>query len=1396
MLIQDVVNVDTSGEFRSDVRLLSFYEDEINRVLLRSYLFSSSAPQGQVASLEMLNMVIERFLHPNLENRLLLIANYGHGKSHLALVMANYFAQPPKTEAFDILAEKIRNAARDGASAQRFIEFKNSHPRHLVLILSGDRPVPLRQAFFQAVDRALKQYPETQAVQLPLWFQKAQQWLTEKVAPNSHWRDQAEGFLGEQYQMDVSILLQRLEERDSRMFEVCRELAKHLTGVAPDFGGEVPLADAIDWLVSDLCGDGKPFSGLLILFDEFSLFLDRYYQSSAAGDLQDLLNGVDTHRGRLVFLALAQHDPNSLLDSRTRSRPNDPKIEEVRKELTRIPNAARKVLHTLMESVLDSYLDQEESMWTKVYQQCRRDFSAATEVTYKLFRARYQQTLHWDETKAEEVLTKGCFPLHPLTAALLCNLPLHSKTGSNPRTVLGFVLARVRDCAGQAAVNPDGKPNWILPAELVDEFGEMLDEDLYRAYENTLRNIGTDAPEVWRKVVKAMLLYDAQQFNASEVSYERALAQITGLEEVQVQDALQDLRHKNYIQYDSSRRVYRFWSGTADIQKLEEIIQRKQKEHQLEWHNWRTLVEQELTRNLPSIEPNIDWGAPNDWVPRLFIMLPEFCTETYLKALHNVYRIDDMRGRLEEGDRGLLLLLMARNEDDVAWYRKEIPELLEKVYGNPTSVPVVAITLPLELAGLVDHLLRFKALQEFSRSDIERIGDANVYQSEKGRMQQLIRKQLKDIEDFAGQRHAVHHYLAPSRLRGALQRRAQLTAAEAITAIYEAAYRVRPAFYTQYATRGARGSNNNFNKAVVQVAHLLLKNEAEFVSRLNNRLASDLCRNYLIGRWGLLDASSSIALPDEPVRTVWDYLDQTIPIGGSARFADVLIPLLNPPYGCDPCVLLLIVSAWVGYHRHDLEFEASGALISLDALIERVFKDASRPIEVILRLCYRENACVTRRDRAARQKEFEESILRAEQNNRLSLSEAESLIEHLQNTLPDLPLPDNLRERAQKQMERWSKALEQAQEYDRRATDLLQNNQSADLNALLRRYDELQKLPTYTIVLPDQPEPNVIRDILTTRIEELAEQHCHRYEQIDNLEQAEHHRKQLQLLADHLSKRKMSISRVDEARQTLERNLARLRQRESESVHRARLESMSLNAPLCELRGYLEELGTIPEGSEELKALRQRVHEQIHKRVQQLEAQLQYWQQEACELTSLHEVQRLRDALLKEQRLYEETPEADAIDAILKQMEQIRAFLERLDRAARIPLVRRLEELQALYSDAQQLHPAQQRILQELVEQTQRLMEEEEDRALRWLEQQRACAQQPNCDWLQLQQALESPPSFLPQRAQQQLTELRQQAAQRLAEDIIQQIAAQFRKLSRADRQRVLEQLQRLLEEE
>jgi len=68
------------------------------------------------------------------------------------------------------------------------------------------------------------------------------------------------------------------------------------------------------WAIDEVC---IPYhlGGLLILFDEFSLFLQKYALSRTGGKLQELLNGVSKRPGQCAFLAFSQHDVDTVAET-------------------------------------------------------------------------------------------------------------------------------------------------------------------------------------------------------------------------------------------------------------------------------------------------------------------------------------------------------------------------------------------------------------------------------------------------------------------------------------------------------------------------------------------------------------------------------------------------------------------------------------------------------------------------------------------------------------------------------------------------------------------------------------------------------------------------------------------------------------------------------------------------------------------------------------------------------------------------------------------------------------------------------------------------------------------------------------------------------------------------
>ena len=204
----------------------------------------------------------------------------------------------------DGVLARLQHALQDASLFGFFEGFKRNHKPFLVLVLQGDEPTDLQTKLFRAVEDGLR--ADGSQLQAPFWYTEAERFVDGILRDGDSLKQKAESFLAHQ-QLDLKLLLERIRRQDASSCEVTRDLCVHLYHYTPDFGAGLSLKDALEWLGKNAVGDGKPYGGVLILFDEFSSFIRDYalrIQDRPGAPLQDLLNGVDAMRGKVAFVAL------------------------------------------------------------------------------------------------------------------------------------------------------------------------------------------------------------------------------------------------------------------------------------------------------------------------------------------------------------------------------------------------------------------------------------------------------------------------------------------------------------------------------------------------------------------------------------------------------------------------------------------------------------------------------------------------------------------------------------------------------------------------------------------------------------------------------------------------------------------------------------------------------------------------------------------------------------------------------------------------------------------------------------------------------------------------------------------------------------------------------------
>lgn len=1244
MLIRDLVTLDDYVGEHSVVQIEFFSEREKNRHLVNSFIFTRHAPEKKRSSLEMLYRLYQSACTDALENIFCLIANYGHGKSHFGVILANFFGQPWDSDEFRTLLNKIEHSGEEPAIVRSYEQFRQSRAPYLVIRLRGDDPYPLDQQFLNAVRRALEEQDIT--TNLPLWYDVAARWLSEKVRNDPNTAERADQILRDRYNTDLPMLIQRVQEYDHSTYATVRELHQHLYGTLPDFEGSLGAHEILDWLVKHYCREEARFGGVLILFDEFAAFLHNYARlpERKLGTLQRFLEAVDRHRRDVLFVAFAQIDPHTVIDTESHGSIHD----ELVRELQRIPASNKLLLHSRLELVIDAFLKQNEQVWNEL----RREHPGfndqlfdATYLTMELFDRVYSNEMAWTPEQFETVVTQGCFPLHPLTTAILCNAGLGGEQvqSDTPRTVLGFVMQAVRNSLDEQVYH-DSRPNWILPVSLVDYFEGMLPDREYQQYLQARKLIeGVPTPEQ-EAVLKAILLIASAQIPVRRDNFISLVSHLSGYDKEVVKSTLNHLADERVL-YDD-RGVYRFWETGGDRQRLVQLREAVKSEPLTEED-----VERLCKRNKKFLEVSVSWGGKDDWVAKEEVLWRKNFSVDHLRRLAPKARVD---GREISVSRGLLVRLVALSEDDVQWFQQNAERIVDEAFAeeHPPAVMVLVPTSSHE--ETLKNLRWLDSLNSsISEQDRQRIGE-QMLRSEQNQLEADLRREiehglLSDSIRPAGNSMGVGASLTnwkivvPKAYRHGLG--AVRDVADGMRQLYRLVYSAVPAFFTQYDHKTTK-----LRRDVCQIGIKLADNRlCEIIDTLGNGPGKDCVEKFLIEQWKVVHRSYYIQEPpsDSKVKQAWNVLDNAFRNAREAvRVQDVLLKLMDPPYGYHYHQLALLFSAWCGYYKRNLRVSVDGRQSTIGDLWKENGVDRSE--RFLENLIVHHNVTLGWVDHPDVQiVSTAQQILSGQIN--LSVAEAQRTLAELQGYMEEGENTDE-RDLVKKASELLEEHLRKAQDYDQQAQELESLLGENKLDPLVEKYTKLA-LPELGIVKPNSTATPVdLKRKLLQKIRDLVERDCQRAENLKDITSVDLH---INFLKSKLLQQVKQvgvqelIQRVNDAIKRTQERATKLKLERKEQAIATEIDAMNPDASLARLYEYLDRLAQFSPQTEGVRDRHESKKQQIEQAIKRHQARLEEWEiRFTSHSDDLEDLQHLRDEILRYVWVYQGTNEQKQVEKL------------------------------------------------------------------------------------------------------------------------------------------------------
>lgn len=1398
MLIEELVSMDLEGDFRSDVQLSDYENPALNKELLRKYIFTTQAPatvgagQRNLAAKDVLDLLKTALTVERYDNRIVLTANYGRGKSHLALALANFFAKPTASDEVAIVLDRLQQALNNPSQWAGYRDFKRSKGECLVVRLQGDAIGDLQEGFVRALEQALIEHEATRNIEIPFWYRNAERWLNGLRGDNGQ---KAEAFLATQ-NTDLPSLLAGLRRQGA--YEQVRELAKHVTGVYPDFGREISLEDLVIWAVDEVCRPNK-LGGLLVLFDEFSLFLQKYVTSRSAGKLQELLNGISKRQGKSVFLAFSQQDVDTVADAYTQGQ----RREDVKKELERLPKDKRASLYSLMEGVLAAYLSQDEHNWQIWRPQIRGWLTQVRTIVYEYFGKRYSTDLRWNPEAFEERVAKGCFPLHPLTTAILSAHNFEAGAGENPRTALEFVRRAWEDVRGQPA-QTDGKPNFVYPIALVDFFGEQLSKKWYAAYRNALETAPRVLSDDERKLLQALFVQQAVNLKATAGAQIALLTHISGLEDRAVKKGIKDLGALKVVNSDDRNKVTQLFPATTRPQEVEELIQKAVEATPID----RPLIDK-IASELPMLEVSTNFGRDSDsfghasdWAPKQVVLAATMFNAEEVKSLLKPYRVG--ANGIEEGSRGVVVWLAAQSEEERTLIHQTAQAVLDEALA-PVSHPLpIVVMLPKRaVPNLIDFTRRLRALERLSGTDRAKIGTV-MYDEELERAQRNFQQALDDLVDDRSPRNIVE-YVLPGPYRASVQALRDRSLKSVLSECYRQAYAHRVEFYSQFSV-GGKGPNN-LRKAVRNVSLWLFGDTAgKSIQNLGSKdIQHQLSTLYLAKKWGLLSSGSySVQRPTSlDLQQAWDLLEATYQPGcNDVAVGPVLITLLNPPYGHDYNTLVLLLAAWIGFHQHEIRLAWGGKMVTTDQL-KQFFDDSRSPQEFLNQICTTTPLAISRSMSDELSAQASAVVEKIHQGGRFTIPEAEEALANLEGVLTNPRLPESTRQNIAREKPRLENALRQAQEYDATVSAWFVTFESGGFNEILKLQKSVGSLPQISFVDAAQPSLAEVQKQWDSAIQRALQEFCSRYGRLTDLSDYKAHERELKSARKALEQYPALASLVDDTLERLDQRYAELQRLEGEKTTIARIETMRPSAALHDLYEYRSELASLTDLSPQTSRLRDQKSAQIENSIQQYELIAEMLPQ-AIERASTREVVRQhRDKLLGNLEQVRDTPLHAPLLEAQERIQHLLDFFEDLKALDRLPrsVPADLDTLEARVIEIENEHNAwlsatQRSLLDSKKEEILDVRRRKIIDARRWLDNvawRQASGENPGT----LLRDVESPHDFLDGDGLDRLAEIKQTLQRQLEDDLVALIEAKFREIRDAEtRRRCLMQLQQLMGEQ
>lgn len=505
------------------------------------------------SSVEILDRYVSNINKDTKEKSTLLIGPYGKGKSHLLLVLLALISLGYSDEEKKVVEKvnsRIRNVSEETANI--ITEIRENSKKFLPIIISNTQ-MDLNQAYLVALNEALKRAGLKNIIPNTFYTE------AEKVICTweNNYKEAFETFSDylRAEKKTVEELVIELNHCNREALEQFMEIYPKVTAGSkfnPMINMDIKmLYEEVNHVICLEYG----YSGMFIVFDEFSKYIEGHNQETIAIDMkliQDMCELANRTKENQIHMLMIAH--------KSIKQYHNVLPKEIINAFTGVEGRLKEIL--FITSSQNNYeLIQNAISKKKEFREELVNSELLKENLINSYSLPAFNTL-FEKEDFNRIVVQGCFPLLPLSAYFL--LGISEKVAQNERTLFTFISKDEPHSMARFIKNHKNSESYFITADLIFDYFEgifktevsntLIHAEWLKA-DYALKQVQT-AEE--KKIIKTLAIINILNKQDEVPAAKRYLMLGSGLINSDVKECLSKLRNKGIIDYRASLDQYYF----------------------------------------------------------------------------------------------------------------------------------------------------------------------------------------------------------------------------------------------------------------------------------------------------------------------------------------------------------------------------------------------------------------------------------------------------------------------------------------------------------------------------------------------------------------------------------------------------------------------------------------------------------------------------------------------------------------------------------------------------------------------------------------------------------------------------------------------------------------------